>query len=53
MPPILGTKEMGNFTVSSWPAEGTWLLSIFGVVVVGLVLWYFVRSPAAEPAEAA
>jgi hypothetical protein len=39
MPPILGTKQMGNFTVSSWPAEGTWLLALFGLTVIGLALW--------------
>jgi len=40
MPPILGTKEMGNFTVSSFPALGTWLIGIFATVVIGLALWH-------------
>jgi hypothetical protein len=40
MPPILGTKEMGNFTVSSFPAGGTALVAVFGSVVVGLALWH-------------
>lgn len=44
MPPILGTQEMGNFTVSSYPAAGTWLLSAFGITVVGLALWHVVRA---------
>lgn len=46
MPPILGTKQMGNFTVSSWPAEGTWLLSAFGATVILLALWHVVADPA-------
>jgi hypothetical protein len=29
MPPIIGTKQMGNFVVSSWPAAGTWLMTGF------------------------
>jgi hypothetical protein len=40
MPPILGTKEMGNFTVSSWPGEGTWLMTLFGAVVLGFAVWH-------------
>jgi hypothetical protein len=40
MPPIVGTKTMGNFTVSSWPAEGTWLMTAFGLVVMGFAVWH-------------
>jgi hypothetical protein len=43
MPPILGTKEMGNFTVTSLPATGTWLMALFGVIVVGLASWHVLR----------
>jgi hypothetical protein len=40
MPPIVGTKSMGNFTVSSWPGAGTWLLTAFGLIVVGFAIWH-------------
>ena len=43
MPPIIGTKTMGNFTVSSWPAAGTWLMTVFGLVVVGFAIWHALR----------
>jgi len=46
MPPILGTKEMGNFTVSSYPQLGTFLLSAFGALVLALALWHVVRAHA-------
>ena len=48
MPPILGTQQMGNFTVSSYPAEGTWLLSVFAIVVTALAIWHVIRSRDAE-----
>lgn len=44
MPPILGTKPMGNFTVSSYPAFGTFLIGAFATVVVGLALWHLLRA---------
>jgi len=44
MPPILGTKEMGNFTVSSFPALGTWLIGLFAAIVMGLALWHLLRA---------
>jgi copper chaperone NosL len=44
MPPILGTKEMGNFTVSSFPALGTWLIAVFATIVIGLALWHLARA---------
>jgi len=44
MPPLLGRQEVGNFTVSSYPAAGTWLIGIFGAIVVGLALWHVVRA---------
>jgi hypothetical protein len=53
MPPILGTQEMGNFTVSSYPAAGTWLLSAFGITVVLLALWHVVRAVTRRGPQAA
>jgi cytochrome c553 len=44
MPPILGTKELGNFTVSSFPAAGTALVALFGAAVVLLALGHLVRG---------
>lgn len=44
MPPILGTKEMGNFTVSSFPTLGTYLIGIFATIVMGLTLWHLLRG---------
>ena len=43
MPPILGTKQMGNFTVSSWPAEGTLLMTLFAAIVMGVATWHVLR----------
>jgi hypothetical protein len=40
MPPILGSKQMANFTVESWPALGTGLMGIFGAIVLGFALWH-------------
>jgi hypothetical protein len=44
MPPILGTKEMGNFTVSSFPVLGTWLIGIFAAIVISLALWHLLGA---------
>ncbi|HSJ97551.1 MAG TPA: hypothetical protein VLC53_10790 [Myxococcota bacterium] len=55
MPPIVGTKEMGNFTVSSFPELGTWLIGVFGAVVAGLALWHVARAAGrarAKPSDA-
>jgi len=43
MPPILGTKQMGNFVVSSWPAAGTWLMTVFAAIVMGFAIWHTLR----------
>jgi copper chaperone NosL len=48
MPPILGTKPMGNFTVSSFPELGTFLIGIFGVLVMALALWHVLDALRAE-----
>lgn len=48
MPPVLGTKQMGNFTVSSFPAAGSWLLSLFAIVVAALAVWHVLRSERAQ-----
>lgn len=43
MPPVLGTKQMANFTVSSWPALGTALMVIYATIVMGFALWHAAR----------
>jgi hypothetical protein len=48
MPPLLGSKTLGNFTVSSWPAAGTALMLAFGSIVVGLAIWHALRPRTAE-----
>jgi copper chaperone NosL len=37
MPAVLGTKQLGNFTVSSFPMQGTLCLGVFVGVLGGLV----------------
>ena len=39
MPPVLGTRQIANFAVSSFPGLGTLLISVFGVTVVGVALY--------------
>jgi hypothetical protein len=54
MPPVLGTAEVGNFTVSSLPAAGTFLLAAFGLSVMLLAAWHVLRAiRRAETASAA
>jgi hypothetical protein len=38
MPPLLGSKEIANFTVASFPGAGTLLIGIFGATLVLLAL---------------
>ena len=44
MPPVLGEKDVGNFEVASFPAEGTALIALFALVVLGLAAWHLVRA---------
>ena len=41
-PPIIGSKQILNFTATSWPALGTWLAAL--AVVLGLVALYVTRK---------
>lgn len=50
MPPILGTAEMGNFTVSSFPAFGTYLIGAFATIVMLLALWHVAQGLRRVPA---
>jgi hypothetical protein len=38
MPPLLGSREIANFTVASFPAAGTFLIAIFGATLLLLAL---------------
>jgi copper chaperone NosL len=43
-PPVIGTKAIANFSVSSYPALGTVLITLFGITVVLLALWHLARA---------
>jgi hypothetical protein len=47
MPPIFGYKQVGQFDVWSYPAAGTYLLLVYGLLLVaaGFITWKW-RSPA-------
>jgi len=38
-PAILGTKQIANFTTSSFPREDTYLIAVFASTVMLLTLW--------------
>jgi hypothetical protein len=42
-PAILGTKQIANFTTTSYPGWGTAFLGVFAVVVLGVTLWHMTR----------
>lgn len=46
-PPLLGTKQILNFTASSWPASGTWLA--MAALLVGVAALVLSRRPASAP----
>jgi hypothetical protein len=37
-PPLIGSKQLLNFTATSWPAAGGWAL-IIATVLVGVAVW--------------
>jgi copper chaperone NosL len=40
-PPLIGSKQLLNFTASSWPDVGGWLAAIaFGLAVAALLPWF-------------
>jgi len=44
MPPVLGSAEVGNFTVSSFPGAGTALVGAFAAAVMLLAAWHVLRA---------
>ena len=51
MPPFFGTRQIANFTTSSYPRGATFLLGLFALLVCGLALWHAWRAGRA-PAQA-
>jgi hypothetical protein len=49
MPPLLGTREIANFAVSSFPGWGTLLISAYGAIVVGVALYRVATVRAGAP----
>ena len=52
-PVILGTKQIANFTTSSYPGLGTVLIGIFATGVAGVLVWHLVRGRRRAIAEEA
>ena len=48
-PPLIGSKQLLNFTATSWPAPGGWAL-VIASVLVGIAVWKTYRP--AAPATA-
>jgi hypothetical protein len=48
-PPIFGTQQIANFTASSYPRGGTYLLVLFGVTVAALAAWHLWRAARRGP----
>ncbi len=48
-PPLIGSKQLLNFTATSWPASGGWAL-VIATVLVGVAIWHSARraSPTAH-----
>jgi hypothetical protein len=44
LPPIFGTKQIANFTASSYPRAGTILITLFAAIVLALALWQIVSA---------
>jgi hypothetical protein len=50
MPPLIGTKDIANFSVTSFPGLGTWLIAVFGATVVLLAAREILFTRAPRPA---
>ena len=51
-PPLIGSKQLLNFTATSWPASGGWAL-VLATALVGVAVWTSVRLAAPRPGTAA
>jgi hypothetical protein len=43
-PVIFGTRQVANFTTSSYPQLGTLLFGLFLIGVAGVLIWHLVRG---------
>ena len=46
-PPIIGTKQLLNFSATSWPAAGAWIA--VAAFLLGMAAWYIAIPRRAEP----
>jgi len=44
MPPLFGSREVGNFVVASYPSPATVLIGLFAVAVMVLAAWHVLRA---------
>jgi hypothetical protein len=44
MPPLIGSREVGNFVVASYPSPATFLIGAFAVAVMLLAAWHVARA---------
>jgi hypothetical protein len=52
MPPVFGTQQIANFTASSFPRAGTFLITLFAAIILLLALWRIVSvMRGSEPEE--
>jgi len=47
-PPLIGSKQLLNFTATSWPASGGWML-IIASLIAAYVVFRVIRRPAVSP----
>lgn len=45
-PPLIGSKQLLNFTATSWPASGGWAL-VLATALVGIAVWQSTRHASA------
>ncbi len=50
-PPLIGSKQLLNFTATSWPAPGGWAL-VVASLLVGIAVWKTYRPTAPAPSTA-
>jgi len=51
-PPLLGSKQLLNFTATSWPATGGWAL-VIATALIAVAIWKSARRAAPPPDLAA
>ncbi|MBI2409177.1 MAG: hypothetical protein HYV19_12835 [Gemmatimonadetes bacterium] len=51
-PPLIGSKQLLNFTATSWPASGGWAL-VIATALVAVAVWQSVRRTPVSPGRVA